>query len=114
MESFQSITSDKIIERLDDLIINRPNGQIIHTGANDLTNDVELFHNVKQILRKLLRMLFLRGLFSSIILGQIKKHSEKPLADKNARLKNFCTQKELDFIDDKNLEEAHLGKKSFI
>ena len=33
------------------------------------------------------------------------------MPDTNARLKNFYTKKGIGFIDNKNLKEAHLGKK---
>ena len=42
-----------------------------------------------------------------------KRHKTlgKSMPDTNARLKNFYTKKGIGFIDNKNLKEAHLGKK---
>ena len=36
---------------------------------------------------------------------------KKTLTDTNARLKNFCMQKEISFIENKGIKELHLGKR---
>ena len=49
--------------------------------------------------------------FSSVIVRKYKKHIEKPLTDTNTRLKNYCRQKGISFIENSNIKESHLGKK---
>ena len=45
--------SDKIIERLDDFIKDKPYDPLIHIGTSDLTNDVELLYNCCVLLNTL-------------------------------------------------------------
>ena len=39
------------------------------------------------------------------------KDLNKKAVEVNSRLKNFCTQKKIDFIDNTNIKEEHLGNK---
>ena len=48
--------------------------------------------------------------FSSIISRKDKKNIQKTLTDTNARLKNFCLQKGISFIDNSGIKKFHLGK----
>ena len=48
--------------------------------------------------------------FSSIINRKDKTNIQKTLTDTNARLKNFCKQKGISFIDNSGIQEFHLGK----
>ena len=49
--------------------------------------------------------------FSSLIVLKDKKNIDKEVLDTNARLKNFCNQKNIDYIDYINFKEDHLGIK---
>ena len=40
-----------------------------------------------------------------------KKNSDKAALNTNARLRNFCKQKNIDYIDNTNIKEDHLGIK---
>ena len=42
-----------------------------------------------------------------------KKDISKTVQDTNSRLKNFCSQKNIDFIQNSNIMEEHLGIKKF-
>ena len=42
-----------------------------------------------------------------------KKNSDKAALNTNARLRNFCKQKNIDYIDNTNIKEDHLGIKKF-
>ena len=44
--------------------------------------------------------------FSSLIIRKDKK-----VVEVNSRLKNLCAQKNIDFIDNANIKEEHLGNK---
>ena len=47
--------------------------------------------------------------FSGIITWKDKKHFHKNGAGTNNRLKNFCSEKKLDFFDNSNIKEDGLG-----
>ena len=47
--NFPGGTSEKILEKLDDIIEEQPDDLIVHVGTNDLTNNVNLLTNVKKI-----------------------------------------------------------------
>ena len=49
--------------------------------------------------------------FSSIINRKDKMNIQKTLTGTNARLKNFCIQKGISFIDNSGIKEFHLGKR---
>ena len=111
--NFPGRTSDKIVEKLDDLIKDKPNDLVIDIGTNNLTNNVKkILNNVKKILKKVSANAPSTNLaFSSIIVRKDKRNIEKSIADTNARLKNFCMQKGIEFINNNNIKENFLGKK---
>ena len=49
--------------------------------------------------------------FSSLITRKDKKDLDKKVQDTNSRLKNYCAQTNIDYIDNNNIKEEHLGKK---
>ena len=44
-------TSDKIVEKLNDLIKDKSDDLVIHIGTNELTNNGKLLNNVKKLLK---------------------------------------------------------------
>ena len=48
-------TSQKILEKLYDIIKEKPGDLIVHAGTNDITNNVNLLTNVKKIFSKISR-----------------------------------------------------------
>ena len=58
--------SDKIIERLDDFIKDKPYDPLIHIGTSDLTNDVELLYNCCVLLNTLRGSVQMRSNFWSV------------------------------------------------
>ena len=53
-------------------------------------------------------------MFSGIIPRKDKKEINKKLDDINNRLNNHCSQKNLDYINNTNLQEEYLGIKNYI
>ena len=47
--NFPGSTSEKILEKLDDIIKEKPEDLIFHAGTNDITNNVKLSTNVEKI-----------------------------------------------------------------
>ena len=92
--NFPGGTSEKILEKLDDIIKEQPDDLIVHVGTNDLTNNINLLTNVKKIFNKVSKESpSTSTAFSSIINRKDKANIQKTLADTNAHLKNFCMQK---------------------
>ena len=92
--NFPGGTSEKILEKLDDIIKEQPDDLIVHVGTNDLTNNINLLTNVKKIFNKVSKESPSTSIaFSSIINRKDKANIQKTLADTNAHLKNFCMQK---------------------
>ena len=50
-------------------------------------------------------------IFSSVILRKDIKDILKKVGETNQRLKNYCKQKNIDFVDNDNIIEEHLGSK---
>ena len=47
--NFPGSTSEKILEKLDDIIKEKPEDLIFHAGTNDITNNVKLSTNIEKI-----------------------------------------------------------------
>ena len=109
--NFPGGTSEKILEKLDVIIKEKPDDLIVHVGTN-ITNNVNLLTNVKKIFDKVSKELPSTSIaFSSIINRKDKTNIQKTLTDTNARLKNFCMQKGIRFIDNSVIKEFHLDKR---
>ena len=50
--SFPGATSTDIVNKIDDILVDKPQSLIVCGGTNDLTNDVNLLNNVKKIANK--------------------------------------------------------------
>ena len=105
-------TCEKILEKLDDIIKENLADLIVHAGTNDITNNVNLSTNVKEIFNKFSKESPSTSIaFSSINNRKDKTNIQKTLADTNSHLTNFCMQKVISFIDSKGIKEFHLGKR---
>ena len=110
--NFPGGRSEKILEKQDDIIKEQPDDLIVYVGTNDLTNNVNLLTNVKKIFNKVSKEFpstFIA--FSSITNRNDKTTIQKILTDTNARLKNFCMQNGISFINNSGIIEFHLGKR---
>ena len=71
-------TSEKILEKLNDIIKEQPDDLIVRVGTNDLTNSVNILINVKKIFNKILKESpSTATTFSSIINRKDKKNIPK-------------------------------------
>ena len=97
---FSDGTSEKIIQNVDYLLKNKPDDVMIHVGTNDITNGVNLLNRVKKIVKQVCDISPRTTVaFLSIIVRKDKNHVGKPLIDTNTRLKNYCQQKGISFIE---------------
>ena len=112
IENFLGSTSEKILKKLDVIIKEKPDDLVVHVGTNDITKNVNLLTKVKKIFNKDSKELpSTSNAFSSIIKRKDKTNIQKTLTDTNARLKNFCMQRGISFIDSNGIKEFHLGMK---
>ena len=110
--NFPGGTSEKILEKLDVIIKEKPDDLIVQVGINGITNNVNLLTKVKKIFNKVSKELPSKSIaFSSIINCKDKTNIQKTLKDTNARLKNFCKQQGISFIVNSGIKEFHLGKR---
>ena len=74
---------------------------------------INLLTNVKKIFNKISKELPSTSIaFSSTINRKDKANIQKTLTDTNARLKNFCKQKGISFIDNTGIKEFDLDKRN--
>ena len=98
------------MEELDILIKYRPESVIIHAGTSDLTNGNYMLNNVKKIVKELTTKLpKVKIAFSGLITRKDKKKLDKNVTETNKRLRNYCRQKDIDYIDNSNITEDSLG-----
>ena len=112
IKNFSGGTSETIFENLNDIIKSKPDCLIIHAGTNDLTNGINLLNQAKKIVKEVKKMSpNTKVVFSSITTRKDRKNIDKKVSEVNSYLKNYCSQKNIDFIDNSNIKEEHLGKK---
>ena len=105
-------TTEKALEEIKDLIADKPDCIIIHAGTNDITNGINSLNSVKKIVKDAKKSSpNTKLVFSSILIRKDKKGISKNVTDINSRLKNYCQQKHLNFIDNSNIMEEHLGNR---
>ena len=101
-----------LLDDLDNLIKYQPESVIIHAGTNDSTNGINLLNNGKKIVKELTTKLpKVKIAFSELITRKDKKNLDKNVTETNKRLKNYCRQKDIDYIDNSNITEDSLGIK---
>ena len=109
--NFPGCTSDKTVQKLDNLINDKLGDFIIHIGNNDLMNNVKFLNNVKRISKKVSTNATPANLaFSSITVRKVKRNIEKSTPDTNVRLKNFYMQEGIGFINNNSIKEDFLWK----
>ena len=85
---------------------------------NDLTNNINLLNSAKQKKKRKKKVKKFRDTlpatkitFSSIVLRKDRRNINWSRTDFNAKLCNFCKQKNIDFLDNADIIESHLGIK---
>ena len=105
-------TNDTILDKIDEFLENKPDGLIVHAGTNDIAKGGNLLNNVKKILKQVKKLSpNTKVAFSSIVTRKDKKDISKTVQDTNSQLKNYCSHKNIDFIQNNNIMEEHLGIK---
>ena len=80
---------------------------------NDLTKNINTLRSAKKICEKAKRISpDTKIVFLNIIYRKDRRNIDKQRNDTNARLKNFCNQKNIPLIDNGNIKEEHLDVKT--
>ena len=109
-------TSETILDEVDTLVADKPDCIIVHAGTNDITKGINSLNSVKKIVKKVkqtspnTKVVF----FFSLITRKDKKDLDKKVQDVSNRLNNYCTHTNLDYIENKNIKEEHLGTKKLL
>ena len=110
--NFPSATSEDILDEIEDTLKTHPDTLIVHAGTNDLTKNINTLRSVKKLCEKAKRISpDTKIVFSNIIYWKDRRNTDKQRIDTNARLKNFCNQKNIPLIDNGNIKVEHLGIK---
>ena len=88
---------------LDDIVKEKPDDLIVHAGTNDITDNVNLSTLKKSSIKS--------STFHLSLTAKVRRTSRTLAEDTNCRLKNFCMQKEISFIDNSGIKEFHFGKR---
>lgn len=105
-------TSRDILDHIQPIIRSNPDEIIIHTGTNDLTNDINLLNNAKKIVKSIRDSCpSTKITFSNIIMRHDNKDLEPKLILFNKHLNNYCNQQHLGYIDNGNIDTSGLGSK---
>ena len=100
------------MDETDDLVKSKPEDLVINVDTNDQTNRRNLLNNVKKMAKKINEMLPKTCIaFSDIINRNDWKDIDKSVAETNQRLKNYCRQKDVTYIENASINEDCLGVK---
>ena len=95
---------------MENLLESKPDVLILHADINDLPKNINPLNNLRKVHRKCLELsLETKLVLSDIIIRKGKPNLDKHRKDVNARMKNFCKQKDIGLIDNCNLEKHHIG-----
>ena len=88
-----------------------PNEIIIHAGSNDMPKTSNIMRDIKK-LTKIVKdeAPEIKLTFSSIMVRNDINGLNNKISDTNGKLRNYCDQNELGFIDNENINESFLGK----
>ena len=112
LKNFSGGTGEKIVQELDALVADKPDCLIVHAGTNDTTNGINSLNFAKKVINKVKQISpNTKVVTSSLITRKDMKDLNNKVVEVNSRLKNFCSQKNIDFIDYTNIKEEHLGNK---
>ena len=112
VKNFSGGTGENIVEELDALVADKADCLIVRADTNDITNGINSLNCANKIIKKVKQISpNTKVVFSGLIIIKDKKDLDKKVVEVNSRLKNFYAQKHIDFIDNTNIKEEHLGNK---
>ena len=112
VKNFPGGTSTTILENIHQLGKSKLDCLIVRAGTNGLANGTNLLNQVKKVVKQVKKVSQnTKIVFLSIIIRKGRKNIDKKPSQVNSYLKNYCNQKSIDFIDNGNLKEEHLGQK---
>ena len=109
VKNFAGITTETILEILENLLKSKPDMLIVNVSTNDLPKDINLLNDSRKIHQKCLELpTETKLVFFLICLLEKTINSGK---DVNARMKSFYEKKDIGLIDNFILQEHHLRTK---
>ena len=113
IKRWQGGKSVDMLDIIKPLIRKKPDEIIVHVGCNDITNNSNYLTNVKKISEMVNEETPETKLtFSGIMIRKDNKDiKEHTIREINSKLKNYCQQNNLGFIDNSNIDESYLGKQ---
>ena len=100
------------MEKLENLLESKRDILIVHAGTSDLQKNINPLNNLRKVHWKCLDLSpETKLVFSNIIIRKDKNNLDKHRKNVNARMKNFCKQKDIGLMDNCKLEEHHLSTK---
>ena len=106
IENFAGGTTETILDKAETLVAEKPDCIIIHPGKNDIMNGINSLNSVKKIVKKVKQISSnTKVTFSSLTNRKDNKDLDKKVQDVNNRLKNYCSQTNLEYIENSNIKE---------
>ena len=110
--SFPGRTTETVLNKVEELVKSKADSLIMHAGTSNSAKGKNVLTNVKKILEKKRKYSpETKVVFSGLIIRKDQRNIHKDEIDTNARLKNFSSPKNIDYIDNTNINEDHLVVK---
>ena len=112
VRSYPGSTTEDICDYINPAIRRKPDVVIIHSGTNDLSHEIQTINKMKSVVKQVRNSIPNTKIVISGVIGRKdKKDLEVKVSDLNSRLKNYCKQQNIDFIDNQNIDGTCLGAK---
>ena len=111
IKTHSGATTEDIVDHIQPVLRKNPDLIIIHSGTNDLTNDVATIKHVERIIQMVKKKSPKTKIaFSSIINRKDKKGMTEKIRTMNKRLKNVTDTHNVAFIINDTIKENELDK----
>ena len=105
-------SSQDMIDFIKPYLRKKPDAIILHCGTNDLTKGV----NTIESLEKIVQTAKTESEWTELVISGLVTRRDKPgmikkVADLNSRVKDFCRNQQIKFLDNSNLNDACLAAK---
>ena len=112
IQNFSGGIAETIFDKVETLVAEKPDCIIRHDGTNDIMNGINSLNSVKEIVKKVKQTSpNTKTVFTSLITRKDKNNFDKKVQDENNKLKNYCSQTNIEYIENNNIKGEHLGKK---
>ena len=110
VRSHPSTTTEDLIHSLKPIACRKTKMLIIHTGTNDLLDDMNTIKKLKKVIHEIDVKQEIKVAFSGFAIPEDNNFVEK-MKDRNTKLESYCKSKGFVFINNSKLNSSSLNRR---